>query len=289
MEAAQDRKGFFDALAGLIAEKTAKVREEWNTLEFTGEMSFLQNLKESPATHVETQEFSDSIRSLVSNPMFERAATADDKALLYDVIISRPGKLHFTALEVYLRATDDIALLDFYVQKVLGFEHDFKNFIDFRDPRADAVRMAFSAVNTLASKEILRSFAEMVLEMFRDKLPAGLDGKGGLLQLLTDAAGWNAPPKGLVGRDSKGNERPAQRRPKTDVKMVSKDNGHHRFGSSANDGGASIADAVPEETKEELEKFFLEADKPQVTTPPIPEGGEEVYDVEKALLASANN
>ncbi|KKR45327.1 MAG: hypothetical protein A3G47_02265 [Candidatus Zambryskibacteria bacterium RIFCSPLOWO2_12_FULL_39_45] len=247
IETAQSRKEFLDALASLIAEKTVAVRLEWNTLEFEGEMNFLHNLKGSPATDVTIDDFSDSIKSVVTNPLFAGVATDEDKVMLYDLIISRPGKLHFTALEAYLKATDDTVLLDFYVQKVLNFAPDFENQIDYQDSRVDTIRMAMSAIKTL-EYDMLKPFAEMVLAMFHN-LPVGKnEGDEGLVGFVTKAAGKSV--NGLVARDRQGNDRQAQRRPKSD--QTHKGSGNGNIHSVAN-----IGDAISVETKKELERFFL--------------------------------
>ena len=94
-------------------------------------MDFLRNLPQNVATFP----FSEAIKGFVLNPLFKTLATVDDKVFLQSVILEYPWIMHYTAIEDYLRVTEDFDLAMFYVDSFVSLEPS-KDEIAHNDRRA---------------------------------------------------------------------------------------------------------------------------------------------------------
>lgn len=218
-----NKEVFVKELEAKIASKTESVQFFWNTEEFTEQMNFLHNLPSELQMH----QFSEAIKGLIANPLFKKIATEDDKMFIQSVILDHPWLMHYTAVEDYLRATEDYDLAMFYIDHVVSLEPCGEEIAN-DDPRSEKVRVAFASVRTL-HKESLRDFCRMVRGQFPN-LPKGKEGDegGGLNGLIERGLNPNfvCPTKLSISIDPMESQKPVG---KLDI----------RFGA---DGKAIISD-----------------------------------------------
>jgi len=177
---------FSQVVSGFIAAAKKAVADKWALINMGDLLAFFRGL--TAEVTVTMKEFSDAVADMINNPL----CGDDERQLLQAAIVSRPGALHPSALETYLKATKDEEVAKICLEAFFAHEADFDSEIGFDTPIAWDLKRAL-AVTTVLAPDQVPAFAEVALEMFPN-LPLGANGTGGLRGLLIYQAEKLNPP-----------------------------------------------------------------------------------------------
>ncbi len=189
-----DKKAFAENLRAKLTAVKTKTLESLATLRFGQRIGWLRLLTTDMV--VPMKDFSETITALAGNPMLS-AASPEEMEVIEGAVIQFASVLHHMALEAYLKATQNFAIADFFIDSALTLTPVFDEEIIFNDRRVLTIWQGFVATEVLAP-DCKQQFAETMLEMF-PYLPTGKEGSVGLRGVLEKVATESPAVSTVVG------------------------------------------------------------------------------------------